>query len=197
MRLTLKFFLCGFILMGSAAGDARAFEFNVTHTMSNYRVGKTVILRGAKSDRGENLPLRAVLVSGENPFIGATSGGLDLTSRLPEWVEFRWIESGPDSDMSSKAYYALSKEDRRIRAQRYAALPEKAARIEVARHIPVKVIEELRRSPIDPNAPNLPLKTLSLYFVWTGGGVKFVWRVFEKCCDVLYEGGDSLMLDRP
>lgn len=90
---------------------------------------------------------------------------------------------------------ALSKEARAARKQAYAALPEQKARVEVAGHIPVEVIDELKHSPADPGAAGLPLKTLRIYFVWTQDGVKVRWRVHEGCCKILHEGGDPLPTD--
>lgn len=192
MRSILTIMASGLLALTATAAAESLSDVAISHTLSNYRTGVLVTVRGGLTERGESLPFEMVLAEGKNPYSGKTSSGLGRLERLPEWVDVRWIETGPEWNLSREEYKALSKEAWAARMQAYKALPVRVARVEVARHIPEQVLDELKRSPPDPGATTLPLKNLRLYFIWTTEGVKVRWKMREGCCKILYEGGDPL-----
>lgn len=197
MRSILIIVVSGLLALTNTAAAESLSGLAISHTLSNYRTGVLVTLRGGLTERGESLPFEMVLGEGKNPYSGKTSSGLGRLERLPEWVEVRWIETGPEWNLSREGYKSLSKEARAARMQAYKALPVKVARVDVARHIPARVIEEIKRSPPDPDFTTLPLKSLRLYFIWTTEGVKVRWKMHEGCCKAPYEGGDPLPTETP
>ena len=180
------------LFFGGIYDDSASAEFSVSHTIVNYNTGIRITIKGAQNNHGAPLSLGGTLPSDSNPYIGSTSAGLGKGANLPEWVEIRWIETGPEWDMSSKEYYALSRIERDERSKRYSQIPVKSVRIPIRSRIPEPVADELKRSPLDPERSNLPLKSLRLYFIWTIDGVKLRWRLRHKCCETLQEGGDPL-----
>lgn len=180
------------VSLASCAGEQKATEFSVAYTLSNYETGVRVSLVDTYTDLNERLRLGGALVSQSTPYHGVTSAGLGTRDKLPKWLEIRWRERGPEWDISNAEYAALDKEAREARGRAFEALPIKSARIAVRDRIPADLIEDLKHSPLDPDRSNLPLKSLRLYFIWTKEGVKLRWRVYEKCCKVLNEGGDAI-----
>jgi hypothetical protein len=110
---------------------------------------------------------------------------------LPEWIEIHWQEEEQGRVVSLKEWSRLDAAARAARMQEQAALPVKSARLAVRSLVPESVIAELEQSPLNP-ATGLPLKSLELYFVWTSDGVKVRWAVWQECCTVIREGGESL-----
>jgi len=180
------------VLLIGCAGEQKASEFGVTYTLSNYKTRLRVWIEDAYTNRKEKLSLGGVLVSKSNPYHGATSAGLGTRDKLPEWLEIRWRDGGAEWDMSNAEYATLDGAAREARGKAFEALPIKSAKIAIRNRIPSDVLEELKSSPLDPSRSNLPLKSLSFYFIWTKDGVKLRWRVYEKCCKILYEGGDKI-----
>jgi hypothetical protein len=111
---------------------------------------------------------------------------------LPEWVEIHWREKDPGRGISFKEWSGLDAAARAARAQKQAALPVKSAKVVVRSLVPESVVKEVETSPPDPDSAYLPLKSLSLYFIWTRDGVKVRWALHQGCCTVVREGGDSL-----
>jgi len=181
-----------FLLFLLTVGNVNSAEFAVIHTIVNYNTGLTISIKDSRDDNGARLALGGTLPSDSNAYIGSTSAGLGKGTALPEWIEIRWIETGPEWDMARKEYLALSDRERDERSKRYAELPIKSARIHIRGRIPESVADELKRSPLDPDRSNLPLKSLRLYFIWTIDGVKLRWRLRQRCCETLQEGGDPL-----
>lgn len=180
------------LLFWDLDGRAASAEFAVIHTIANYNTGVTISIKDSRDNSGTRLSLGGNLPSGSNAYTGATSAGLGKGTALPEWIEVRWIETGPEWDMPRREYLALSDRERDERSKRYAQLPVKSARIHIRSRIPESVADELKRSPLDPERSNLPLKSLRLYFIWTVDGVKLRWRLRQRCCETLQEGGDTL-----
>ena len=181
-----------FLLFLLTFGNVNSAEFAVIHTIVNYNTGLTIAIKDSRDNNGARLALGGTLPSDSNAYIGSTSAGLGKRTALPEWIEIRWIETGPEWDMARKEYLALSDRERDERSKRYAELPIKFARIHIRGRIPESVADELKRSPLDPDRSNLPLKSLRLYFIWTIDGVKLRWRLRQRCCETLQEGGDPL-----
>jgi hypothetical protein len=126
-----------------------------------------------------------------NPRVGSTAEGTGRETGLPEWIEIHWREKERGRVLSYKEWSRLDPAERAARRQEQAALPVKSARLAVRSLVPDSVIAELEQSPLNP-ATGRPLKSLELYFVWTSEGVKVRWAVWEKCCTVIREGGESL-----
>jgi hypothetical protein len=126
-----------------------------------------------------------------NPRTGSTAGGTGREAGLPEWIEIHWREKEKGRVLSYKEWSRLDPAERAARVQEQAALPVKSARLAVRSLVPDSVIAELEQSPLNPETGR-PLKSLALYFVWTSDGVKVRWAVWQQCCTVIREGGESL-----
>jgi len=191
MQLIRSVLMLALLLTGCSGQQALA-GISVIHTLSNFKTGTKIVVRGGLTDRGKSLALGGVLRSASNPYLGATSGGLGKENDLPEWVEIRWKEVKPELDISSRDYDALDDAARKEHDKKYVALPMKSARVAIRGRIPVSVIEELKRAPPDRERSGLPLKALWVYFIWTKEGLKMRWEIVEKCCKVIHEGGDPI-----
>ena len=139
-----------------------------------------MLFKRGYTDGGDPVPTAGSLYESPRAEGGARLGVRAPGGELPEWVEFEWTEFDP-----------AARDVRRTREQ-LAAMPIKSARLPVRSLVPPNVFEEVKRSAPDPQRANLPLKSLELYFTWTRSGVKTRWKLYQGCCTVLAEGGQSL-----
>jgi hypothetical protein len=190
MHLSWRSISIGLLLSGLAA-QAHSTGIALSHTLVNYRSGVLIQVEGAQTDRGERLPFQVMLRPSSNPRVGSTAEGTGRETGLPEWIEIHWREEENGRVLSYKEWSRLDPAERAARGQEQAALPVKSARLAVRSLVPDSVVAELEQSPRDP-ATGLPLESLELYFVWTSEGVKVRWAVWQECCTVIREGGESL-----
>lgn len=149
-------------------------------TYNNYRTGVKVVIKQAITDSGNSVAHAGVLSESTNPLSGATLTSTIPQRELPEWIEFTWTEFDP------------STHDVRFTREQLLAMPVKKARVTIRGRVPQDVMDEVRNSPLDPTSSNLRLKSLQYYLHWTIDGVKLRWRVYQRCCTVLHEGGDTI-----
>lgn len=179
MRLILPIVATAFLLSG-CAGPLEKPGIALATTFVNYESGVDINVLNSHTDLGRPFDNPGSLIESSNPFTGASLGSIDPEKGLPEWVEFTWEESDPAIRKILEGNGP------------YPVLPVKSARVSVRSVVPASVLEELRRSPLDPTRANLRLNSMELYFVWTRTGVKVHWQVLQGCCTVMREGGDPI-----
>jgi hypothetical protein len=149
-------------------------------TFLNYKSGVDMLFKRGYTDRGDPVATAGSLYESSRAEGGARLGVMVPRGELPEWVEFQWKE------------FARADRDVEYTSEQLAAVPIKSVRLPVRSLVPPNVFEEAKRSAPDPQRANLPLKSLELYFTWTRAGVKTRWKLYQGCCTVLAEGGQSI-----
>lgn len=58
MRYVLTFVICGLLSLAHAAAEEKSLGFGITHTLSNYRTGAQVTLRGGIHGHGQTFTIQ-------------------------------------------------------------------------------------------------------------------------------------------